>query len=304
MIGQTTGETLDSRDTVYIIFSVADTGCGMDQNGLDKLFTRFFQAPQRSHVKYDGSGLGLYIARRLTELQGGRIGVTSKVDSGSTFAFYIKAERCATPDDVPTAVYTDPVPSKEDPVDFTASSTDLQHAERLLPATVVDDRILENLNLLICEDNLINQRVLAKQLRLLGGNVSVANHGQEALEHLRRTTYWHGTADEKEANRLSLDVMLLDVEMPVMDGITCVREIRRLEQEGDLNGHIPVIAITANARKEQMDNAKAAGMDGVVSKPFRIPELVATIRELLQSKSQVGNGTSVKPELSSNGPDR
>ena len=101
------------------------------------------------------------------------------------------------------------------------------------------------LSVLVVEDNLVNQRVLAKQLRKMGMSVAVANHGGEALEYLRTTAY----CMPGEAPQLSL--ILMDWEMPVMDGLTCVREIRKLEDEGVIKGHVPVIAVTANVRSEQ-----------------------------------------------------
>lgn len=85
----------------------------------------------------------------------------------------------------------------------------------------------------------------------------LANHGGEALEKLRQSTYWTGLDGSKQ---LELGVVLMDQEMPVMDGLTCTRRIRELEKEGKLTGHIPIIAVTANARAEQVQTALDAGM--------------------------------------------
>jgi CheY-like chemotaxis protein len=120
--------------------------------------------------------------------------------------------------------------------------------------------------------------VLAKQLRNIGVQVAVANHGGEALEYIRSTEY---CVTDKPANPLSL--ILMDWEMPVMDGLTCVREIRKLQAQGVIHGHVPVIAVTANVRSEQVRIALDAGMDDLISKPFRIPELKACIQKLLLS---------------------
>lgn len=113
---------------------------------------------------------------------------------------------------------------------------------------------------LIVEDNLVNQRVLAKQLRNLGMEVAVANHGGEALEYLHNTKFCR--ADES-AHELSL--ILMDWEMPVMNGLTCVRKIRSAQREGVVKGHVPVIGITANVRTEQVQDAMEAGMVRVLS---------------------------------------
>lgn len=133
------------------------------------------------------------------------------------------------------------------------------------------------------EDNLINSKVMAKQLRKLGCEVDVAENGLEALNHLSKTTYLSST---KEATPLSL--ILLDVEMPIMDGLTCIRRIRALEQSGEISRHVPVIAITANARNEQIAAAIEAGMDSVVTKPFTIKDLVPQMEALVDLWSGYG----------------
>jgi CheY-like chemotaxis protein len=105
-------------------------------------------------------------------------------------------------------------------------------------------------------DNIVNQRVLAKQLRKLGCNVEVANHGLEALSHLESTKHWTASpTNEKEVT-----IILMDWEMPVMDGVTCVKRIRELQLDGSINSHIPIIGTTANARATQVDQAMKAGM--------------------------------------------
>ncbi|KKY18726.1 putative histidine kinase hhk13p [Diplodia seriata] len=143
---------------------------------------------------------------------------------------------------------------------------------------------------LIVEDNKVNQQVMSKGLVKLGHTVFVANHGAEALDFLRTTRHWRGNASDAQ----NLSVVLMDIEMPVMDGLTCVREIRRLEREGDIADRIRVIAITANARVEQVNTAKHAGMDDVVSKPFRVAELIASIERLVDAKEPRVEAVEVK----------
>jgi CheY-like chemotaxis protein len=127
-------------------------------------------------------------------------------------------------------------------------------------------------NILVVEDNLINQKVVAKQLRKAGHVVNVANHGEEALDFIRRSEYWHAVARGDSEKGESLSVILLDLEMPVMDGITCVRKIRELQELGMITGHVPVIAVTANARKDQILRSLDAGMVSLVSQlcPFEL----------------------------------
>lgn len=124
---------------------------------------------------------------------------------------------------------------------------------------------------------------MSKQLRKLGCEVDVAENGLEALNHLFKTTYLSST---KEAT--PLDLILLDVEMPIMDGLTCIRRIRALEKSGEISGHVPVIAITANARNEQIAAAIEAGMDSVVTKPFTIKDLVPQMEALVDMWSGYG----------------
>jgi PAS domain S-box-containing protein len=247
-----------SGQPVYLHVSVEDTGRGISEAEMRELFMRFKQASPRTHVEYGGSGLGLHIARQLAEMQGGQIGVTSERGKGSTFAFYIKARRC-NPSDIllPTPRANSmsfagrkgsvlAPPTQESQLSqVSGESTPMRETPRL--------------NILIVEDNLVNQKVLSKQLRKLGWNVSVANHGQEALEALKESVFWNPTIPSKEGGK-PLDLVLMDIEMPVMDGLTATKEIRRLQAEGLIKGHVPIIAVSANARSEQISKATAAGI--------------------------------------------
>ncbi len=129
----------------------------------------------------------------------------------------------------------------------------------------------------------MNQKVLQRQLQNHGIQTSVANHGGEALEALKASTFW---ASSQESSLDDISVVLMDKEMPVMDGLQCTSQIRFLEKQGRLRRHVPIIAVTANARSEQIAILLAAGMDDVVSKPFRIGELIPKIEELA---SKFGN---------------
>jgi CheY-like chemotaxis protein len=112
------------------------------------------------------------------------------------------------------------------------------------------------IRVLIVEDNLVNQRVLQKQLHNNGFTTEVANHGGEALDILRKSNFWAGN----ENGGPELSVILMDLEMPVMDGLICTRKIRDFEAERTIVRHVPIIAVTANARLEQAESALAAGM--------------------------------------------
>lgn len=201
----------------------------MTEDEQKKLFGRFSQATPRTHVQYGGSGLGLFISKSLSTLQGGAIGVHSEKDVGSTFAFYISAR------------IVDP------PAGPVASSTAKLRPEPHQTGSAEDAMKKVKLNVLIVEDNLVNQKVLKKQLQKLGWNTSVAGNGKEALEWLKGSIYWRANDEERDdsgtnegraaSNRLAkrkhdIDILLMDIEMPIMDGLTCARVIREYEAKG------------------------------------------------------------------------
>jgi CheY-like chemotaxis protein len=201
-------------------------------------------------------------------MQGGSIGVQSAQGIGSTFSFYIKSRR-TIPSHTKSLSIDIPVRTKASITERAATSSHI---------TSAPTRNYPQYHILVVEDNLINQRVLCNQLKKIGCTVQVANHGREALVELRKTAYCK-TPTIPEPHKLS--VVLMDVEMPIMDGNTCARQIRALQDEGEFIGHVPIIAVSANARREQIEQAKQAGMDDAISKPFRIPELMNIINSLL-----------------------
>ncbi|KAF1988615.1 hypothetical protein K402DRAFT_419437 [Aulographum hederae CBS 113979] len=309
-LDMTRGPDWGDGEEVYVQFAVQDTGRGLTTEEKKMLFLRFSQASPRTHVQYGGSGLGLFISRELTELQGGEIGVASEAGKGSTFAFYVKAKRSQAPSDPHMHIPLPPLRSSGDDrlgkrgEILTTKTRDFAPAPSSSSAQVADNKNKgQGISVLIVEDNLVNQRVLQKQLKNLGFTTHVANHGGEALDRLRQSTYWHENTTTTASNKpkppstptvpsssapaaaaasspLRLDVVLMDQEMPVMDGLACTRRIREMEQQGLLVSHVPIIAVTANARAEQIEALIAAGMDDVVSKPFRIAELTPKIIEL------------------------
>lgn len=238
-------------EEINIHCTVEDTGPGLLEEEVKLLFQRFQQASPRTHVQYGGSGLGLFISRILTEMQGGQIGVSSERGVGSKFNFYIKARRSLNPPSECARITPLKINRKSQ---SPAASSRPQPAPQLSRATSQDTNQLYDV--LIVEDNIVNQKVLQRQLRNCGNNTFVANHGKEALQTLQRSRFWAG----QEAEGVDISVILMDLEMPVMDGVTCARKIRELEREGTIIKHIPIIAVTAYARPEQIENAKAAGI--------------------------------------------
>ncbi|KAL1304888.1 hypothetical protein AAFC00_003807 [Neodothiora populina] len=269
-------------EEIFLCFSVEDTGCGLTRAEMEHLFHRFTQASPKTYKQYGGSGLGLFISRELIELQGGQVGVHSESGKGSTFAFYIKSARLDPP---PEAIQR-----ASQPVDISATPI-LNHAETTETSTICKIT-MQDLHVLVVEDNAINQRVMAQQLRRMGcAMVHVADHGLDGLELLRTTTFLGPAATGK----IPLSVVLLDVEMPIMDGLTCARQIRELQKTGEISRHVPIIGITANARPDQIIACIKAGMDEVVTKPFRMPQLVPRMMALVDKHNAQGQVEVVLP---------
>ncbi|KAH7120745.1 aerobic respiration control sensor protein arcB [Dendryphion nanum] len=273
------GEDWGHGDLLYLHFEVADTGCGLTAEEKALLFERFSQASPRTHAHYGGSGLGLFISRQLAELHGGQIGVSSEAGVGSTFGFFIQARKVADSNRPPITRQSS---SQSDKPDRAETSRALAVAMSGLALNAPDGPEPEDsnplefkqLHVLIVEDNLVNQKVLFKQLQKAGCIVHTADNGVFALAHLETTEFYKG-------GKIPLSVILMDLEMPEMDGLTCVGLIRKMEAEGVIRRHVPVIAVTANVRGEQIATARESGMDDVVSKPFRVPELLAKVHVLL-----------------------
>ena len=268
----------DSGEVIYLSIAVNDSGRRLDETERDLLFKRFSQATPRTHMEYGGSGLGLFVSRQLTEIQGGQIGVTSKAGVRSTFAFYVRTHRCPARNKSPAL----PQDSRSHDSIQTPATMDRIRTGLSLESNPDEKTKIAggSMHVLIVEDNLVNQKVLSKQLRNAGCVVSVANHGRQALTFLETTHFF-------PPNTVPLHIVLMDVEMPVMDGLTCVKTIRELQRTSHVKGHIPVIAVTANARSEQIRIAKEAGMDSAVAKPFRLPELMPEMERVLKEVQEM-----------------
>jgi PAS domain S-box-containing protein len=284
----TSGQDWGAGELLYLRVEVEDTGCGLTVEEKDRLFERFAQANQRTHTQYGGSGLGLFISRQLAELHGGRIGVASKAGVGSTFAFYLQCRRTSPESNPPevlraaSGTFQEVVPAESSrELAASASTMDLPKSAPTIPQPAE----AEKLHILVVEDNLVNQKVLQKQLTKAGYIISTADNGVLALQHLV-TTRLHKFAP----NGTPLSLILTDVEMPEMDGLTCCRKIREMEANGELTRRVPVIAVTANVRGGQIEKAMESGLDDVVGKPFKIPDLLKKIQTVLQKMEGSGPG--------------
>jgi len=167
-----------------------------------------------------------------------------------TFSFYIKAQLATAINngDKPSTVSSEAIhrpPSQNAKVDVPVMTKF---------STVIAPK--QQIEVLLVEDNLVNQRVLSKQLQRAGCIVHIANHGLEALDFIRTTRYWRANGGSGP----DITVIYMDWEMPVCDGLTATRKIRELEAEGLITRHLRIVGITANARAEQKETAFTAGM--------------------------------------------
>ncbi|CCO32341.1 hypothetical protein BN14_06400 [Rhizoctonia solani AG-1 IB] len=261
---------------VYIYVSVQDSGPGLQKEDLALLFQRFQQGSNAHHV-FGGSGLGLFVCRQLCNLMGGRIEVVSEQGKGATFRFFIRAIAPGYPPPPPTGRILRRSSSKTS--HRSAGST--KSAPRPLPET---PNIHRNrpLHVLITEDNKVNQTVLARQMKRAGFTVALASNGLEAIQAIDKVDL----QNNGESDSQTFDVVLMDLEMPVLDGFAATREIRRRESLGTLRKRNFIIALTGNARLEQVQAAQEAGVDDVMIKPYQIDALISKMKGGYQPTSK------------------
>ena len=237
-------KTEDSADAMQLRFEVQDSGIGIKAEDQLKLFQSFQQADTSTTRKYGGTGLGLLISKQLVEMMGGAIGVDSTPGLGSTFWFTVylnKNNNSAT-------TFQDPKNS----VIFAGGQAEILSS-------------IKGAYILLVEDNLFNQQVATEVLEEAGVIVCVANNGKEALDLLQQERF---------------DCVLMDVQMPVMDGFEATRQIRA---QAELAG-LRVIAMTANAESEDRARCMAVGMDDFLPKPIMPDLLYATLAKWVSGR--------------------
>lgn len=231
-------------NSASLLFEVEDTGIGVPAEVQSAIFHSFSQADASPTRRYGGSGLGLAIARQLSEMMGGQIGVRSAPGKGSVFWFTVKLMKQRDAEsNMSTFV------SQVDEADATEHN--------MVP-----------LRVLLVEDNRVNQEVAKAMLETMGCNVDIAGDGRDAVGAATRTSY---------------DIVLMDCQMPKMDGYEATRLIREREASkaaaGEESRRLPIVALTAHAMKGDRERCIEAGMDDYLSKPYRISRLCEVLGE-------------------------
>ncbi|MEI3379059.1 MAG: ATP-binding protein [Coprococcus sp.] len=232
---------MEGENKVKIRMAVADTGIGISEANMSKLFIRFSQVDSSDTRRYGGSGLGLVITKQIVELMGGNIQVQSKEDIGSTFIVEVPMKVVKASDDALAEVE-----KEEEPAVFSINA----HSKA---------------RILVAEDEPVNQQVIGKLLGMAGFSYDIAENGQKAVELFKQKIY---------------DAALFDVQMPVMDGIAATQEIREIEQK-EKRKRLPIIAVTARAMFGDKERILENKLDDYIAKPYNLNDVVETLNKYI-----------------------
>lgn len=242
-------KTGEDQENVYLRFEVIDTGCGIAEENYDKIFESFEQENVDVTYKYGGTGLGLSIVKRFTQLMGGGIHVTSVQGSGSTFTV-----------DLPFGK----IKESGKPTRF----SDIDGRSDLARDCYVIDYDFKGKRILLVEDNELNREIAEELIGATGASVESAEDGVQAVEKF------------KESAEGYYDLILMDVQMPHMDGYEATRCIRALGRSDAQK--VPIFAMTANAFAEDVQKSREAGMNAHISKPLDIRAVYKQMNRYLQ----------------------
>jgi CheY-like chemotaxis protein len=255
-----------SDKALDLVFEVQDTGIGMDASVLSRLFQRFYQVDDSSTRRFGGTGLGLEISQSLARMMGGEIAVRSEVGVGSVFTATLrlpKGDADAVAAQAALAL-TEPVaPAPPPPVPASpamACAPLPRRADNAAPANALTMRVL------VVEDHPINQKLVGVLLGRMGCHISYCENGQLAVELVQQEAF---------------DLILMDVNMPVMDGLAATRLIRALP---GAVAQTPIVVLTADVMNEASEQALSAGANDFISKPVKVDQLRAVILKYAGNK--------------------
>lgn len=234
--------TAKTQTLATVRFTVSDTGIGIADQSLKKVFEPFSQADGSITRKYGGTGLGLSISKRLVELMGGKIAVESVAGKGTSFSFAVP---------------------------LTAVERRSEGEEQPKPESSLNIAANEETVILIAEDHPVNRKLATMQLREMGLKSEAVTNGVEAVTAVTRKNY---------------ALILMDCQMPEMDGFQATKAIRHLEES--TGGHVPIVAMTAQAMTNDREHCISVGMDDYVSKPVTSAKLKAVIERFLDLKAK------------------
>ena len=238
----------EPANNALVRIAVCDTGIGIANSDLPIIFEPFVQVDPSPSRRFGGTGLGLTICKQLATLMGGQISVQSCLGKGSVFTV-----------ELPFSVDT-----------CTPEKTIVQQRTFALQSTKS-----RTLNILVVEDNPVNQRVLVVQLKRIGHNPTAVSNGVEALCELERN---YQRISERTQTPFGYDIILMDCQMPLMDGFTATQHIRKMELDRRLE-RTPIIALTANSLEGDRERCLSFGMDDYLSKPVSLELISETINK-------------------------
>ena len=265
------GTDVSDDESVLLHFVIADTGIGIPRVMHKIIFEAFVQADGATTRRFGGTGLGLAISTHLVEKMGGRIWVESEEGSGSRFHFTARLGRVQAAEWLGPAAESSPVlvtkPLQQSGWRQTimgASGAQSRDTDNLHPAAqrLVETR--KGIRILVAEDNPVNRLLAVRLLEKQGHKVQTAADGLEAL---------------REVEKQDFELVLMDVQMPEMDGVEATKAIRQREKQ--TRKHVSIVAVTAHAMAADREICLAAGMDGYISKPINKEELLSTIERLI-----------------------
>jgi signal transduction histidine kinase/CheY-like chemotaxis protein len=240
----TVSALLRQGSSQWLLFTVQDTGIGVSPERVDYIFEPFTQIDGSYSRKYGGLGLGLGIVKRLVSLMGGSLTVESEEGAGASLYCSLRAR---LPENLGLEeLYASDSPLKAAPTDANARGS---------------------LRILLAEDEQVNQLVLSRLLEKLGHTTRLASNGREALQTLSQESF---------------DLIIMDIQMPELDGVETTRRIRQGAVQG-ANPSIPILAVTAHAIKGDKQRFLDSGMDGYLSKPIQLAELRAALARIAES---------------------